>query len=226
MTIGIIVAMSKELNLLLPLLEGRTSRSIDHFDFHTGIVGSNHVVAMQCGIGKVNAALGALTMIKNYNVDLIISSGVAGGADTSVNVMDIVVADKVAYHDVYCGPESTIGAVQGLPLYYNTRQQLLSLVEKDAHIHFGLICSGDQFIDTSSQLNAIKANFANALAVDMESAAIAQTCHLYSKDFLSLRVISDSPGANHNNARQYNDFWAEAPQHTFNILHKLILNIH
>ncbi len=109
MTIGIIVAMSKELNLLLPLLNEPSQKNIDGFKFHIGSIGDKTIVAMQCGIGKVNAAIGTITMIKNFEVDLIINSGVAGGADSSVNVMDIVIGEKVAYHDVYCGPESTIG---------------------------------------------------------------------------------------------------------------------
>ena len=126
MNIGIIVAMSKELRLLLPLLSNRTESQIDGLSFHKGEIGDNTVVAMQCGIGKVNAALGTLTMIKNFDIDLIINSGVAGGADKSVNVMDIVIGERVAYHDVYCGPESTLGAVQGLPLYYHASPAVLN----------------------------------------------------------------------------------------------------
>ena len=225
MNIGIIVAMSKELQLLLPLLNNRSESKIDGLSFHKGEIGNNTVVAMQCGIGKVNAALGTLTMIKNFDIDLIINSGVAGGADKSINVMDIVIGERVAYHDVYCGPESTLGAVQGLPLYYPACQSVLKSLTCDGSLRFGLICSGDQFIDTVEQLNRIKDSFPEALAVDMESAAIAQTCYLYKKDFISMRVISDSPGASHNNALQYENFWETAPEHTFTVLHNLILNL-
>ncbi len=225
MNIGIIVAMSKELNLLLPLLSDPKQTKIDNFVFHSGTIGNNQIIAMQCGIGKVNAALGALTLIKNFSVDLIINSGVAGGGDSSVNVMDIIVGEKVAYHDVYCGPESTLGAVQGLPLYYEASKTILEKIKVDDSIKLGLICSGDQFIDTIEQVNRIKGMFPEVLAVDMESASIAQTCHLYNTPFLSMRVISDSPGANHDNAKQYENFWEQAPEHTFNVLHQLILNI-
>ena len=225
MNIGIIVAMSKELRLLLPLLNNRAESQIDGLMFHKGEIGNNTVVAMQCGIGKVNAALGTLTMIKNFDIDLIINSGVAGGADRSVNVMDIVIGERVAYHDVYCGPESTLGAVQGFPLYYHASTKVLNNLPDADSLRSGLICSGDQFIDTMEQIDRIKNMFPDALAVDMESAAIAQTCHLYNKDFISMRVISDSPGASHNNALQYENFWETAPEHTFNVLHHIILNI-
>ena len=223
MIIGIIVAMSKELNLLLPLLENPETKAIDNFHFHTGNIGNNHIVAMQCGIGKVNAAIGTLTMIKNYNTDLIIDSGVAGGADPSVNVMDIVVGSKVAYHDVYCGPENAIGAVQGLPLFYDAPQNIISKIAPSADIHTGLICSGDQFIDTIEQVNRIKSNFPDVLAVDMESAAIAHVCYKKSIEYFCMRIISDSPGAGHNNSVQYDNFWAEAPEHTFELVRQLLI---
>lgn len=225
MKIGIIVAMRKELALLLPLLTNPNSESQDGLEFHTGTIGSNQVIAMQCGIAKVNAAIGTVTLINHYAPDLIINSGVAGGADKSVNVMDIVVGSRVAYHDVWCGPESTYGAVQGLPLYYETDQHALQLVPNDKSVRKGLIVSGDQFVDSIEQVKAIKSHFPDALAVDMESGAIAQVCEIRNVPFMSMRVISDSPGAGHDNAKQYNDFWDDAPAATFNVLHNLLLKI-
>ena len=225
MKVGIIVAMRKELALLLPLLQAPESQSIDGLEFHVGTMGNHQVVVMQCGIAKVNAAIGTVTLINNFHPDLIINSGVAGGADKSVNVGDIVVGDKVAYHDVWCGPESTYGAVQGLPLYYEADKHALQLVSDDKTVKKGLIVSGDQFVDSIEQVKIIKSHFPDALAVDMESGAIAQVCELRHVPFLSLRIISDSPGASHNNTQQYNDFWEDAPVHTFHVLHDLLLKL-
>ena len=220
--IGIIVAMRKELDLLLPLLQQVNETSVGGFTFFQGLIGNNQVVAMQCGIGKVNAAMGALTMVNHFEPQCVINTGVAGGADKLVRVMDIVVASQVAYHDVWCGPESPLGRVQGLPLYYDAAPSLLQLVPKQDDIHVGLICSGDQFIDAIDKVNDIKANFPQALAVDMESAAIAQVCYVRQVPFMSMRVISDSPGASHDNTQQYNDFWQDAPQHTFSVLQQML----
>lgn len=225
MKVGIIVAMSKELQLLLPLLENKQETLIDGFNFYQGAVGKHHVIAMQCGIGKVNAAMGALTLINHFRPDKVINTGVAGGADKGVNVMDIVAGSLVAYHDVWCGPESPLGVVQGLPLYYEGDTDLLALMPTGEDIKVGLICSGDQFIDTMDKVDNIKAKFTKALAVDMESAAIAQVCYVRQVSFLSMRVISDSPGASNNNTQQYNDFWQDAPQHTFQVLRQLLLQI-
>ena len=225
MKIGIIVAMRKELDLLLPLLQNSEESRMSGFEFHCGKVGRHDVMVMQCGIGKVNAAMGTLMLVNHFAPNYVINSGVAGGADTSVNVMDVVAGAQVAYHDVWCGPESELGRVQGLPLYFEGAEKLLELLPQREDIHKGLICSGDQFIDTMEQVNRIKGNFPDALAVDMESGAIAQVCYLCQVPFLALRVISDSPGASHDNTKQYLDFWNDAPQETFMLLKDIISNL-
>ena len=225
MKIGIIVAMHKELELLLPLLQNSEESRMGGCEFHRGKVGRHDVIAMQCGIGKVNAAIGTLTLVNSFLPDFVINSGVAGGADQFISVMDVVAGARVAYHDVWCGPESELGQVQGLPLYFEGAKRLLDLVPNREGIHKGLICSGDQFIDTLDAVSRIKGNFPEALAVDMESGAIAQVCHLNKVPFLALRVISDSPGASHDNTRQYLDFWNDAPQETFNLVKDIITGL-
>ena len=222
MKIGIIVAMRKELELLLPLLQDSEESRMSGLEFHRGKVGKHDVMVMQCGIGKVNAAMGTLMLVNHFAPNYVINSGVAGGTDQSVSVMDVVAGSRVAYHDVWCGPESELGQVQGLPLYFEGSKRLLDLLPEHEGIHKGLICSGDQFIDKMEDVTRIKGNFPEALAVDMESGAIAQVCHLCDVPFLALRVISDSPGANHDNTKQYLDFWSDAPQETFMLVKDLI----
>ena len=216
------MAMRKELDLLLPLLNDSEESRMAGFEFHRGKMGKHDVMVMQCGIGKVNAAMGTLTLINAFLPDFVINSGVAGGADSTVSVMDIVVGARVAYHDVWCGPESELGQVQGLPLYFEGAERLLQLLPDQDNLHKGLICSGDQFIDTMESVTRIKNNFPEALAVDMESGAIAQVCYLCKVPFLALRVISDSPGASHDNTRQYLDFWTDAPRESFTIVKDMI----
>lgn len=225
MKIGIIVAMGKELALLKPLLTQRATESVKGIDFITGDIAGHTVVALQCGIGKVNAAIGTLLMIYHFSPDIIINTGVAGAADKSVNVMDIVVGEKVAYHDVWCGPECEIGVVQGLPNYFEGSKEIISKLPKSAIIKFGLIVSGDQFIESIDKVNKIKETYPDALAVEMESGGIAHVCELMHVPFLSIRVISDSPGASHNSICQYNDFWEDAPKHTFEIVESLLKNL-
>ena len=225
MTVGVIAAMGKELQMLLPLLHDCETMQMGGLDFHRGKMGRHDVVALQCGIGKVNAAIGALTLINHFNPQYIINSGVAGGANPMVKVMDAVAGERVAYHDVWCGPENLVGQVQGMPLYFVGASELLDLLPVREGIHRGLICSGDQFIDTRDALEDIKRDFPDALAVDMESGAIAHVCHVCHVPFLALRVISDSPGASRDNTRQYMDFWNDAPRETFNIVKDIITNL-
>ena len=156
---------------------------------------------------------------------MIINTGVAGGADKSINVMDIVVGERVSYHDVWCGPECKMGVVQGLPNYFEGSKSIISKLPQSPLLKYGLIVSGDQFVESIEKVNKIKENYPEALAVDMESGAIAHVCEVMNVPFLSLRVISDSPGASRNSTCQYNDFWEDAPKHTFEIVETLLNNL-
>ena len=88
--------MDKELKLLIPLLNDCTTKDIDGYRFYCGTVGNTDIIAMKCGIGKVNAALGTMVMIENFEPELIINTGVAGGTGGNAGVLDIVVGTRVA----------------------------------------------------------------------------------------------------------------------------------
>lgn len=225
MNIGIIVAMLKEQALFLPLLQNLEKKELDGYVFNSGKIGTHNITVMQCGIGKVNATIGTLTLLNNFDVDMVINTGVAGGADSSVNVMDVIVGAQIAHHDVWCGPGTNYGEASGYPLYFNSDNTIVDLIEVSENIKVGLICSGDKFIADIEEVNFIKSNFPDTLAVDMESASIAQVCQLRKVPFFCIRVISDSPGANHDNVTQYDNFWDDAPKHTFEIVKDLLLKI-
>lgn len=225
--IGIIVAMEKELRLLLPLIEDLNEVSTDDgFTFHIGRLGKRDVTVMKCGIGKVNAALGTNSMINNFAPALIISTGVAGGAGGDARIADIVVGDRVAYHDVWCGPGTTRGEAAGCPRYFLSSPDAVALDCLQAEdVHHGLICSGDIFVDSPEVVSRIRSIYPDVMAVDMESAAIAQTCYLRDVPVLCIRVLSDTPGDNDNNISQYENFWEEAPQRTFAILRSVLAEL-
>lgn len=229
MVIGLIVAMQKELDLLLPLISELQSGSIiNGFSFYSGKLASHGVVVMICGIGKVNAALGTLTLIESYNPDYIINTGVAGGASHQLHVLDILIATGVAYHDVWCGPGTLWGQACGYPQVFQTWQKIIDVAHNimtDNHkIKYGLICSGDKFISTEEEIRQISSQFPEVLAVDMESAAIAQVATLRGIPFNIIRVISDTPGAEEN-ISQYENFWSDAPKESFDVLVKLLNNL-
>lgn len=219
MKIGIITAMSSEQKQLANQLENPTERKEGPFTYTEGTIKNNTIILMQCGIGKVNAAAGAVEMIRNFAPDCIISTGVAGGIDSCLNVMDVVVSSRIVYHDVWCGEGNAYGQIQGLPLYFTGNETLYQCaisLDTETAIHGGLICSGDKFITDRQELETIKANFPEGLAVDMESASIAQVCHLYEVPFISFRIISDTPGAE-KHLEQYKNFWGEMADRSFHI---------
>ena len=211
--------MSSEQKQLANQLENPTERKEGPFTYTEGTIKNNTIILMQCGIGKVNAAAGAVEMIRNFAPDCIISTGVAGGIDSCLNVMDVVVSSRIVYHDVWCGEGNAYGKIQGLPLYFTGNETLYQCaisLDTETAIHGGLICSGDKFITDRQELETIKANFPEGLAVDMESASIAQVCHLYEVPFISFRIISDTPGAE-KHLEQYKNFWGEMADRSFHV---------
>lgn len=201
MKIGVIIAMDIEYRKMCDTLGGRPQ----------GIINGNEVVLWQCGIGKVNAAIGTINLITQHKPDCIISTGLAGGIDPCLEVTDVVVGSQTAYHDVWCGEGNEWGQVQGLPARFDADPKLLQCAKKVAEnskqrVLSGLICTGDQFISDKATQAEIKARFPEALACEMESAAIAHTCLLRHVPFLSVRVVSDTPGNTDDHQQQWSDF--------------------
>lgn len=201
MKIGMIVAMDKELKQLRPLFP------------------ENKVILQKSGIGKVNAAIQTVEMIRQYKPDVIISSGCAGGNGDDVNVQDVVVSSELAYHDVYCGTaiDSTTvyGQVQGLPARYQADPYLLEKALLTG-AKPGLIVTGDWFVDSKDKMLEIISHFPEAKAVDMESCAIAQACYINKVPFISFRVISDIP-LRDTDASQYHNFWDTIAENSFQV---------
>lgn len=228
MKIGIIVAMTSELDCVRTLLQEAQKEVHNHAEFYIGSDGQHEIILTQSGIGKVNAALRAQTLIQNYAPDCIINTGVAGGIDTSSRVFDVIVGKETVYHDAWFGEGNVIGQIQGLPPRFSADAGLLqkigAVISDDSRIYGGLICSGDQFITDKESLTTIKNNFPEAMAVDMESAAIAQTCFLHDTPFVSTRIISDTPGVE-NHMEQYNSFWEKAPEKSFTVLKQILAQL-
>ncbi|MDE7388535.1 MAG: 5'-methylthioadenosine/adenosylhomocysteine nucleosidase [Muribaculaceae bacterium] len=224
MNIGIIVAMSKELAMLLPQMGDAVSTQADGYTFHTGHIGPHRVTAMQCGIGKVNAALGCRALIGEFAPDLIINTGVAGGTGSAARVLDVVVATSVAYHDVWCGPGTEPGQAADCPARFaaDARVADMKSLRNMPGVKFGLVASGDVFVDSANTVKRILTLYPDAVGVDMESGALAQTCHKFGVPFVCLRVISDTPGEVADNGAQYESFWTAAPREAFDTVMHII----
>ena len=208
MKIGIIVAMDKEFAQLQKVFGN-----------------DSNIVLQKCGIGKVNAAIGATMMIEKHHPDVIISSGCAGGADPSLNVGDVVVAMETTYHDAYCGDNCAYGQIMGMPKRYELADKLIAIVQQfgsDCHaITMGLTVSGDWFVDSREKMCEIMQRFPEAKAVDMESCSIAQVCYTFGVPFVSFRIISDVPLKDHK-AEMYFDFWDRLADGSFDVTYRFV----
>lgn len=217
MKIGIIVAMEKELKQLRSIIENEKNEQHNGKEFFIGNIGVNEIIAQQCGIGKVNSTIGAVELINNFRPELIISTGVAGGADINLNPTDVVVSTACTYHDAYCGNECEYGQILGMPAKFQTPKDLIEkALTLEGDIHAGLIVSGEWFVDSKDKMRDILSKFPEAKAVDMESCSIAQTCHIYNVPFVSFRIISDVP-LKDTNASQYYDFWQRIADGSFTV---------
>ena len=132
---------------------------------------------------------------------------------------------------MWCGEGNAYGQVQGLPARFEADPRLLEVARAlaadptvDTPVCCGLTCTGDKFITDPDELSAVCRAFPKALAVDMESAAIAHTCYLHRVPFLSFRVISDTPGAE-SHWEQYQDFWGTMADRSFGITRTFLSRI-
>ena len=214
--------MDKEFAQLKTLLDDCRAERQHFKDFVIGTLDGAEIILQQCGIGKVNSAIGAVEMIDCYQPDLVMSTGVAGGADVTLSPLDVVVAAECTYHDAYCGEEVARGQIMGQPARFVSPKALvdkalaLSGVVDGIKIRSGLTVSGEWFVDSREKMRQILADFPDAVAVDMESCSIAQTCHIYQTPFISFRIISDVPLKDHKGA-QYFDFWNRMAEGSFEI---------
>lgn len=216
MTVGIIVAMDKEMALVCdafsPIKDGGSAMGCL---FRVVSAGSDAtIVILQCGVGKVNAAVGAMLLRWHFHADVIVSTGVAGGTLPYIKQGMVVAGTSYSYHDVYCGAGVAYGTVQGEPSGYAADAKMLHILRESFHeVLFGMIVSGDQFIETKERMGRVLDYFPTAIAVDMESASIAQVCSkpLAGKTtpFISLRIISDC--ILNPEAKDYDGFWKAAP---------------
>lgn len=221
MRIGIIVAMDVEYRNLCASLGGHECGLWNN--------GRHEVRLLQCGIGKVNAAVGTTDMIKDFQPQFVLSTGLAGGVASTVDRWDAVVAERTAYHDVFCGMGNEYGQVQGQPLFFRsdagfveTAMSVANKVMDGQKVHKGLICTGDQFITNREALDKIASVFPDVLACDMESAAIAHVCHIKNVPFLSLRIISDTPGRTADHKMQWEEALRLMGDHSFRIVESLL----
>ena len=226
MRIGIIGAMDIEVRTLKDMMDNAVTDKVSGMEFYKGRINGADTVVAVAGVGKVNAAVCAQTMILQYSPDYIINVGVAGGMSDKLGIGDIAVADAVCEHDMDTTPiGDPKGFISGLnTVYIKTDPRVTDMIcaaAKALGLNYerGVIASGDQFISTQEQRAAIKSEF-NAIAAEMEGAAIGHAAAMNGVPFAVIRALSD--GANEESVDDYPTFAKKAAANSVAIITKFL----
>lgn len=198
--LGIIGAMSIEVENLKGLMTELTVAEKAGMEFYEGLLEQLPCVVVQCGVGKVNAAMCVQILCDCFAVTHIVNTGVAGSLCAELDIGDFVISKDAIYHDFDCSvinPNYTVGQVPGLPVRsFAADQELIALAAAAAeqvyagHSKLGTVASGDQFVCDKALKERIIAN-TGALCTEMEGAAIAHAAWRNGVPFVVIRAISD-----------------------------------
>ncbi len=191
-TIGVIGAMQNEIDKLIEFYDLKKDKI--NKDIYVNTFNDKRIVVTMSGVGKVNSAAMTQYIIDKYNVDAIINSGVAGGINNKLKVMDMVISNYVTYHDF--NPTSIMesyvpdkGKIKASSVLLNIAKKVINEMNI-TNYYFAPICSGDSFIQNEELKIKILLK-TGACCVDMESASVAHVCSLNNIPFLAVRTISD-----------------------------------
>jgi len=214
--LGVLAALPQELGDLIAAMQaesGIVTHTHGQRDYHVGTVYGVSCVVTLARVGKVAAAATASALIHAFDVEAIVFTGVAGGVGSSVHIGDIVVGDTLLQHDMNAEPlfprfEIPLLGRARFPSDSTLVETLAAACERfvaeegtalSAHfqtamprVHRGLVISGDQFVASAQAVGALREAQPEALAVEMEGAAIAQVCHEYGVPCAVVRTISDT----------------------------------
>lgn len=202
--IGIIGAMSIEVDALITKLENRSEETVGSIKFNTGSLFGKKIVVAKCGVGKVFAAICTEAMIIKYSPSLIVNTGVGGALASDLRPTDTVVAESLVQHDMDTSPlGDPKGLISGInKVWFDTEKRAADIVLAAAErlgirARTGRIASGDRFVASKAEKDRIVSEFA-ADVCEMEGASVAHTAYVNATPFLVVRAISDSAdgGAN------------------------------
>lgn len=227
--IGIIGAMDIEVDLLKESMENARSETVSGICFVKGMLFGKEAVVARCGVGKVNAAVCAQTMILRYAPEKIINTGVAGSLSASLDIGDAVVADFVVQGDVDTtalgdrpGFISTVNIIK-IPCSDNIVRGITEAGEAlGLRCISGTVATTDSFIADRQKKDYLVGQF-DALACEMEGGSIGQVCYINEVEFGIVRAISDkADGSSH---MDYGEFCALAAKNSAQMIEEYLKNL-
>lgn len=215
--VGLIGAMPIELEPLMAQLEDAREEHVGPLTFHLGRIAGVDVVVGCCGIGKVNAAMGAQAMLQEYHPRKVIHVGVGGGLIGRLKVGDVVIASGCVQYDVDTtalgdppGFVSTVNKIE-FECDRDVREDILAaangMTERRFELFSGRVATGDRFLTRRQEKQRIVDDF-SALTCDQESCAIAQVCCIHGAPVAVIRAVSDASDDVH--ADEYANFASAA----------------
>src|SRR5690625_3139884 len=200
MNIGIIGAMDEEIEYIQHIMTDKNNIEIANVLFIEGKIGSQQVVLLKSGIGKVNAAMATTILMERFAPSYVINTGSAGGFTNHLKVGDIVIANEVVHHDVdVTAFNYTYGQVPNLPPTFLADETLMNKVKitldtLSIPYQIGLLGTGDSFMSEEQRIASVKSMFPAMIAAEMEGAAIAQVCYQCETPVIIIRALSDIAG--------------------------------
>jgi adenosylhomocysteine nucleosidase len=228
--IGIIGAMEEEISFFRQEIDNLDEIQKGKRIYYTGAWKGHDVFISRCGVGKVNAAITSQVLIDVFGAEIIIFTGVAGGAEENLNVGDVVISTSCQQHDIDASPlgfeRGTIPMFDG-PSDFQADKGLLDIayrsalntVSNDIKVVKGKIVSGDQFIADTDKVKQLRNDF-SAACVEMEGAAVAQSAYFNNIPFVVIRSISDK--ANGEAAESFETFVNKAAENSAAIVEKML----
>ncbi len=227
MKIGVIGPSEDEIIPFIEKIENSQVDSIAMLNFHSGKFNNIEVVALYCGVCKVNSAIATQILIDRFNVTHIIVTGVAGAIDNRLSIGDTVISTEVSYHDVE--DEILTEYHPWMESIYFKSDGELTRISKAAieenifsqKIYFGKIVTGESFITKKGRERIIDKY--NPLCVDMETASIAHVCYANKIPFIAIRSITDTE--DECGVENFELNCVSASDNSINILEKILISI-
>lgn len=236
MAIGIMGALHEELAGMLEAMPDEQRQQVAGRTFWCGHWQGQQVVVVLSRVGKVAAATTATALIEHFGVSRVVFAGVAGGIGPRVHVGDVVVATGFMQHDMDASPlfpryevplygrtvfetdasmthqlaQAAREVLEEVGLYVDA-QSVQAFALHRAQCHQGLVATGDRFVSSAQECLTLQQTLPNALAVEMEGAAVAQVCLDYGVPFSAFRTISDR--ADHEAHTDFTRFVREVASH-------------
>ena len=224
MKIGIIGAMEVEVSALKEAMNVDRVVTKAGMDFYEGKLQGTPSVVVQCGVGKVNAAMCVQILADLFQITHVLNTGVAGSLNVDLDIEDILVSEKAIQHDV---DVSALGYQLGKIPGFESREFEADIkmsdavidacrrVNPDVHVVKGCVVSGDQFISDKNTKEHLISEFHGDCA-EMEGASIAQAAVLNGIPFVVVRAISDK--ADGSAEMDYPTFEKRAAAHCANMV--------